>query len=199
MCADRELSEQDNNARQKWDRIYSKANLSAQPAPSEVLQQFAHLLPSSGSALDVACGLGGNALFLAERNFAVTAVDISAVAIKQVEQQQPDVTTRCEPVVHTLADGVGSYDVIVVSHYLDRSNCELLVNALRAEGVLFYQTFTEAKVNRDAGPSNPQYLLAANELLSLFSELKVLAFSDQGTVGDLDSGFRNQSYLVAQK
>ena len=149
--------------------------------------------------MDVACGLGGNTLFLAERLLNVTATDISSVAVERINQwQNPLVTTHCAAIDSLLKQQL-SYDVIVVSRYLDRSICDALAAALRLKGLLFYQTFTRDKVNCDEGPSNPDYLLAPNELLTLFSDLKVLAFSDQGKVGKLCSGFRNQSYLVAQR
>ena len=37
------------------------------PKPAQVLSDYAYLLPESGTALDLACGRGGNALFLARR------------------------------------------------------------------------------------------------------------------------------------
>lgn len=189
----------EKHAREKWDRIYKQSDPGVIPAACEVLLEFQHLLPSSGTALDVACGLGGNALFLAEYGLNVTATDISAVAIERINQwQHPLVVTRCLAINSLLMREV-KYDVIVVSRYLDRSICAALMSALRSGGLLFYQTFTRDKVNSDEGPSNPEYLLASNELLSLFKELKVLAFSDQGKVGTLSNGFRNQSYLVAQR
>jgi len=57
-----------------------------------------------------------------------------------------------------------SADVIVVSRFLQRSLCSKLCDALRPNGVLFYQTFT-------SGLSNPDYLLKENELPELFASL----------------------------
>ena len=193
------MSVADKHAKEKWDRIYTKTDPDVIPAACEVLVEFQHLLPPSGTALDVACGLGGNTLFLAEHHLNVTATDISSVAVERINQwQNPLVTTRCAAIDSLLMQQV-NYDVIVVSRYLDRNICDALAAALRSKGLLFYQTFIRDKVNCDEGPSNPDYLLASNELLTLFSTLKVLAFSDQGKTGTLSSGFRNQSYLVAQR
>ncbi len=194
-------------ARQKWDSIYARSDRCTQPVACEVLREFGYLLPAGGTALDVACGLGGNAFYLAARGFNVTAIDVSAVAIESINH-----CIESEPInkqssgIHAVCESVssdwlsqGSYDVIVVSRYLDRSICNALMNALNPLGLLYYQTFTRSKVNAEEGPSNPDYLLATNELLSLFSGLTVIAFSDQGRLGAPDKGFRNQSYLVAQK
>lgn len=43
------------------------------PTPESVLRAWTHLLPKRGRTLDLACGLGGNALWLAERRFRVAA------------------------------------------------------------------------------------------------------------------------------
>ena len=47
------------------------------------------------------------------------------------------------------------------------------MEALKPQGLLFYQTFTHERVT-DQGPSNPSYRLAPNELLELFAPLHVL-------------------------
>lgn len=195
-----EISElTEKKSQEKWDRIYNKADASVAPSACEVLTEYQHLIPSSGSALDIACGLGGNSLFLAERGFNVTAIDISAVAIERIEAyQNARIQTRCCAIDRAALKDL-CCDIIVVSRYLDRQICSALIDSLLPGGLLFYQTFTQEKAIPGAGPSNPEFLLSANELLSLFAGLKVLAFTDQGKVGTLTLGFRNQSYLVAQK
>ncbi|MFU8833506.1 MAG: SAM-dependent methyltransferase, partial [Wenzhouxiangella sp.] len=65
-------------------------------------------------------------------------------------------------------------------------------------GLLFYETFTREKVD-DAGPSNPDFLLAPNELLHLFSPLRLLAYREEGVVGDAGRGLRNVAYLVGRR
>ncbi len=183
----------------KWDSIHSKADKAARPDACHVLQAWTHLLPSEGRALDLACGMGGNALFLAECGFNTTAIDISSVAIDAIEDRQhPLIETRCQPVV---AAGLekAAFDIIVVSNYLDRNICDALVDALAPGGILLYQTFVQDKVDPEMGPKNPAYLLASNELLRLFASLKVLVFSDPGCQGDVKAGIRNQSFLVAQR
>ncbi len=183
--------------REKWDRIYLKKNTTANPDPCFVLKEFNYLLPASGRALDVACGLGGNALFLAQRGIKTTAIDISAEAIKKLAgRNHAFIDARCEAIN---IDGVNQYDVIVVSHFLDRTICNEIKNALVPGGLLFYQTFVLDKSDAGSGPGNPAFLLESNELLSLFSGMKVLVYSDVATVGDTSYGQRNQSYLVAQR
>lgn len=184
----------------KWDRIYSDRK-SAQPQPAEVLLQNRHLLPKQGVALDLACGLGSNSLLLAEQGLEVHAWDISSVAIAQLDKlaQQSGLE------IHVLERDVSSQppvpesvDVLVVTHFLVRAMAADLVAALKPGGLLFYQTFCRDKVYAQ-GPNNPEYLLKDNELLQLFSGLKVRVYRDESLLGNHDQGWRNQAMLVAEK
>lgn len=184
--------------KQKWDNIHSKADVLVKPSACDVLTDYKHLLPKEGHALDIACGLGGNALFLAESGFNTMAIDISSVAIQHINNRQhPLIDARCESVNASVLT-IAAFDIIVVSNYLDRTICDAISDALAPGGLLFYQTFVRDKADPEAGPKNPDFLLKANELLELFASLKVLVFSDLGRQGDVETGNRNQSYLVAQ-
>lgn len=195
------MAELEPGSRDKWDRIYRSAGGGETPEPARVLAENAHLLPAPGTALDLACGLGGNALHLARRGLETYAFDISAEALLRLDDsaRQVGVAVRTEVrdvAVHPPAPE--SFDVIVVSRFLDRSLAEAIQAALRPKGLLFYQTFTREKAT-PAGPSNPDYLLAPNELLNLFAGLRLVVYREEGRLGDSSRGFRNQALLVAQK
>jgi 2-polyprenyl-3-methyl-5-hydroxy-6-metoxy-1,4-benzoquinol methylase len=184
----------------KWDRIYSERK-PAQPQPAEVLLQNRHLLPKQGVALDLACGLGANSLLLAEQGLEVHAWDISSVAIAQLDKlaQQSGLEIHVlERDVSSQPPEPDSVDVLVVTHFLVRAMAADLVAALKPGGLLFYQTFCRDKVYAQ-GPSNPEYLLKDNELLQLFSGLKVRVYREESLLGNHDQGWRNQAMLVAEK
>ena len=63
------------NMKNRWNRAYSQKTDPGSPAA--ILLNHQTLLPAGGIALDIACGQGANALFLAERRLAVDAWDIS--------------------------------------------------------------------------------------------------------------------------
>lgn len=183
----------------KWDRIYERADQSRIPEPCDVLRDYSYLLPASGSALDLACGLGGNALFMADRGLNTTAIDISPVAIASLQNRnKPLVKSRSAAAKEFLSRGV-VFDVIVVSNFLERELCYHVQQSMAPGGLLFYQTFVVDKVHPEHGPNNPSYLLQGNELLSLFAGLHVLAFSDLGTVGKTSFGLRDAASLVASR
>lgn len=184
----------------RWDARYREAD-SAQVAPAEVLRENAHLLPAAGDALEVACGLGGNALFLAERGLNVQAWDISGVAIERLAEtagaRELRVQARQRDVVAHPPEPA-SVDVLVVTRFLERDLAPALCAALRPGGLVFYQTFTRETVDA-GGPSNPAFRLAPNELLDMFRDLRLLVYREEGRVGRLDEGFRNEALLVARK
>lgn len=184
---------------EKWNARYRVAE--GEASACYALREFAHLLPEAGKALDLACGRGGNALLLAEHGLQVQAWDLSSVAI---ETLQTAATARGLTIQASVRDieqepmQANSFDVIVVSYFLERDLAPVLINALKPDGLLFYETFIREKPE-GVGPSNPDYLLGENELLSLFADLHVLAYREEGLVGALDKGQRNVAMLVAQK
>ena len=112
----------DDERTQKWDRRYQQT--AATPVALEVLVDNSHLLPAAGSALDLACGLGGSGLLLAERGLITRAWDLSPVAIDALNTRAGDL-----PLIAEVRDVVRqppppeSYDVICVGHFLDREIC----------------------------------------------------------------------------
>ena len=189
-----------NDQAQKWNQKYQQGAVE-QDLACYVLTAYQHLLPVGGTALDVACGLGGNAIFLAQHSLDTRAWDISKVALGKLQAyadaHQLPITTEVRDIDTEWPPGE-CFDVIVVSRYLQRSVVHPMCQALNRNGLLFYQTFIQAKVD-DIGPSNPQYLLDTNELLRLFSSLQVVAYREEARIGDLQQGFRNEAYLVAMR
>jgi 2-polyprenyl-3-methyl-5-hydroxy-6-metoxy-1,4-benzoquinol methylase len=186
-------------SKDKWDQKYAVA--AEKPAAAKVLLENTHLLPSAGTALDFACGLGANAICLAQHGLSVSAWDISSVAIDRLnsfaKQQQLVVDTQvCDVTTTSLPSH--QYDVIVVSYFLDRNLTESLIKLLKPKGLLFYQTYCQQKVEQ-IGPTNPDFLLADNELLSLFADLKLRMYREEVDIGDLKQGWRNQAMFIGQK
>lgn len=186
---------------EKWQQRYQDADIGSVD-PAMVLQRYAHLLPASGAALDLAAGLGGNALFLARHGLDTVAWDISSNAMDKLSHYA---TTAGLPLQSEVRDVTAnppqpdSFDVIVVSRFLDRALCPDITAALKPGGLLFYQTFLAEKADPGIGPGNPAFLLRQNELLHLFNELTVRAYHEEGTIGDISQGIRNEALLVAQR
>ena len=187
-------------ARKKWNDIYADEQ-AIDPQPAGVLTEYSHLLPATGVALDLACGLGGNALFLARRGFTVHAWDISERAIHLLTEFYGNSNVVLQTAVRDVQKHPPKedcFDVICVSYFLERAITGDIIAALRPRGILFYQTFIHEKITVH-GPKNPDYRLGENELLQLFAPLHVLAYQEQGCVGDVQQGIRDTACLVAQR
>ena len=184
----------------KWDEAYKGADFSV-AKPAQVLEDNAYLLPVSGEALDLACGRAGNAQFLAKRNFAVDAIDISSVVLgglrKFVKQQGLNISCEMRDIER---EGLGNkrYDVIVVSYFLNRQLFPQIISALKPDGLLFYQTWSQEKID-ESGPCNPAFRLEAGELLELCSPLQIAFYRENGALGDVSEGLRNEAMIIAKK
>jgi len=184
--------------KQKWNTIYRQRE-DLIPDPVEMLVQYAHLLPNQGQALDLACGLGGNAFFMAKHGLRVDAWDISDVAVERINNRAQANPINASTVdVNNTIFPTEQYDVITVSRFLNREIAPQLITALKPNGLLFYQTFTLEKAIA-GGVSNPKFLLKKAELLSLFASLSPIIYHEEGAIGDLKKGIRNEAILIAQK
>ncbi len=184
----------------KWNVLYNQAGTETS-TPAQILSENAFLLPEAGTALDLACGLGGNAVFLAQQQLAVTALDIAPVAIHKLStyaaRQGLNIIAHQQKIDSQSLNGQ-HYDVIAISRFLDRTLTDAIINALNPGGLLFYQTFTRERTTRH-GPSNPDYLLAENELLDLFSPLRLIFYRDNALIGNLQGGLRGEAQFIGQK
>ena len=189
----------DDELRRRWDRHHGTAPDLGRLAP--VLERNLHLLPPNGEALDLACGRGVNALRLAQAGLRVSAWDLSPVGVQRLETAAAEfrlaLTTEVRDVI-THPPPAASFDLILVSYFLERSLAPSIIAALRPGGLLFYQTFIRDAVT-DTGPSNPDYRLGDNELLLLFRSLKVRYYREEGRLGDISQGRRDIAMLVGEK
>ena len=132
--------------------------------------------------LDLACGTGRHARFLAARGCSVLAVDRDADAIAMLAAVAGVFTRTADLEGAAWPFAPSSFDAVVVANYLHRPLFGPIVDALRPGGVLVYETFMVGN-ERFGRPSNPHFLLRPGELLeAVQGQLEVVAF-EQGEVG----------------
>ena len=168
------------NARDRWNERYAPPERQWMPeTPAEWLVEHRHLLSGGGRALDVACGDGRNALYLAQLGYRVEAIDVSDVAIEALRA-----ATQARGLAITIAPRVidlereplpaGPYDVIVMLNFLQRDLFEPLQQALAPGGLLIFETLAQAHVQELGHSFNPAYLIETGELPRAFAQLEVL-------------------------
>ena len=155
--------------REKWNRKYKEkpALLESRP-PSPMVAEYA-LKTKGRNAIDLACGNGRNTIFLAVNGFHVDAVDISSVALKdlQCRVKKLDVALL-ESDLDTFVPETHRYDLAVMTNYLDRALIVRMAEALKRGGLFIIETYMVHPEN-EKKDSNPDFLLDKEELLELFN------------------------------
>ncbi len=151
-------------------------------AVSPWVQRWAHLVPTGGAVLDVACGFGRHMRWFAGRGHRVVGVDRAQEAIDSLQDVGEAVWADIESGPWPFAGR--SFSGVVVTNYLWRPLLPAILQSVAPGGVLIYETF--AAGNETVGkPSRPDFLLQPGELLTACAGLRVVAFED-GFQGEPD-------------
>ena len=123
-----------------WDEKYRSGDRGKEEAPTILLvETVAKLAP--GTAIDLACGAGRNALYLAEWGWAVTAVDGSETAVELMQQRAAarglkvgtEVADLTVPEFRLPTD---AFDLVLIAYYLQRDLFAKVKPATRRGGVI---------------------------------------------------------------
>jgi SAM-dependent methyltransferase len=141
---------------------------------------IAHV-PLPRRALDVAMGRGRHAAALARLGYRVFGVDANldgvSSAMMRARAGRLAVHGWCADLTAAPLPR-NRFELIVVSRYLQRDLFPALVDALVPNGVVLYETFTEAQRATGRGPRSPDHLLASGELRRAFDRLDVLFYEE---------------------
>lgn len=129
-------------------------------------------------ALDIACGTGRDAVYLALHDYDVLAVDILPDALDRAA----DLARRNGVAIQTQAMDIeaspsfpaGAFDLVIVFRFLHRPLFPLLREIVAPGGFVVYETFHEQTLATGRGPKNSAHLLKSGELASAFQGFEVL-------------------------
>jgi SAM-dependent methyltransferase len=177
--------------RVRWDTIYrDRLTTPPDPDPDPLLFQFAPPLrdPGTATALDLACGLGQNGLWLAEQGYVVSLIDVSRVALTHVQAEAVRRNLRHVNFFQLDLDNAeleaDAYDLVCVFRFLSRDLFPQIRAAVKPGGRILYQTFnTRYLATRPDMPSD--YLLNIGELAGLFGDWRILRLSEPEEVSQL--------------
>ena len=159
--------------REKWNRRFASEDsyLGSHPSPFLLreIKNIEKLVPGI-RALDIACGEGRNSLFLSERGFQVTALDISDVGLAKGRQRADElgleIDFRQVDLQETVLDG--EYDLVLNFNFLLRELIPQEMALLVPNGILLFDTIREAPKLLQS--HNPDYLLRNGELKRIAAE-----------------------------
>ncbi len=163
----------------KWDKRYRAKSGEEMSLPSEFIQRWIDRCPR-GRALDVACGRGRNALFLAASGYEVDAVDISEEALRNAKRTAQESGLELNWILHDLDEEFcpdSPYDLIIMVHYINLPLLASLARPLNPGGILLCEQHlaTGAEV---AGPSNPAFRLKPQQMREAAKGLKILELKE---------------------
>ena len=180
MSSEEHSDHQGEDQRARWDIKYEQGLPSlTEPDPffiSAYERFVTPSIPKPGAALDLAGGLGRHALWLASRQWRVTVVELSDVAIGKLSHAARELNV----IVDLFAGDAAKYkfelarfDLIVLFYHLDRSLFPKIVFALKPGGLLI----CKMSLRWDPGERVTTVMtdpLHRNELPSLVPELDIL-------------------------
>jgi SAM-dependent methyltransferase len=165
----------------EWDQRYQQAEWVWSLAPNRfVAEQLADLSP--GRALDLACGEGRNALWLARQGWRVTAVDFSEVALGKGRERAAKDGLELDWLAADLTSYVpepGGFDLVLIAYLHlsphDTPNVLRRAAAALAPGGTFFIVGHDATNPAEGfgGPQDPSVLYTPDTIAASLTALRV--------------------------
>lgn len=167
--------------KERWNEKYQDNKIPNEPI--KLVRDHVHLATGK-QALDIACGMGRHSKYLASLGFEVDALDISSVAIEQLQGIAHIHAIEVDFDTYTLEKN--KYDLIVCTYFLERKLFSQMIDALKPNGIILMETFLHHPDNERVS-SNPAFRLKAGELEAVFDGkyelLHIAEFWDEDYLG----------------
>ena len=162
-----------------WEQSYADPSTRTFGGPSAEVIDVAARMPRDATVLDIGCGEGRNALFLAKRGFDVTAVDMSGSAIRKLRALaknegidiRTEVADMCTYPLDSMFDLIMSHGCL---HLVERAQWQDLVARFKSHtapgGVNIVVVFTDALPPPADLAEHCVGLFKEGELFSLYSD-----------------------------
>lgn len=179
--------------KQRWDARYIDPP-EDYPAPDTFLTQNSSLL-YGGRAIDIACGLCANAIYLSQRNYRVDAVDISENALRRAQKKARSLNLDIGFIVSDIdyfPIPENIYDLALVFYFFSAKLIPAITTSVRRGGLIIYSTFNYRHTSLKPD-FNPEYLVPKGGLAQYFNGARII-------VDEPEAGTElNLSRLIAQR
>lgn len=182
-----------NPERKRWERKWSHKDLFS-PTPLPYVRDHAHLLTGS-TVLDVACGYGRNALYLAALGYRVTAVDFSETALGRLRQKAREEGLPVKVFNFDVEEpdrvaALGRFDNALVTRYKPSAALfRSLARQLNGNGILMLFSFLSRRPTYGDEIVQDWKLLENDEYLRLSDDLEVVEHETVSFDGDACDGY----------
>jgi len=191
--------------KQKWETRYREGAYAERTHPSVYLQHALNVMGKplrSCKALDLACGAGRNALYLAVNGFEVDAVDIASEALQRGQQAAAAASVdhifwREHDLDQSLDPALTHYGLIIMMRYLNVPLLIDMVKRLAPGGYLLSEVHLQTD-HAVAGPSGNNFRAVPGELKSATGGLEIIEYTE-GLETDPDGSTVAVARLLARK
>ncbi|MEZ5176585.1 MAG: class I SAM-dependent methyltransferase [Acidimicrobiia bacterium] len=168
----------------RWDDRYAESELVWSAGPNEFLPPLVEGL-EPGTALDIACGEGRNAIWLARHGWTVTGIDFSPVGIAKARRLAGQSTITWLVADATTWEPEESFDLVIV-FYLQlpaepfAGAIRMAVEAVAPGGVLFGVGHGARNLGFGyGGPQDPEVLWREDEIRPLLTGLDIIELGER--------------------
>lgn len=187
--------------REKWDQRYREGAYASRNYPSEFLRNRVEIL-NIGRAMDLACGLGRNSIYLAELGFEVDAIDVSLVGLEIAREKAKErrllIHWLNEDLVNDWTIPTQQYDLILMFRFVSSEVLLKLPQLLAQGGALIIEEHLQWPQGNVVGPSGNRFRVKPGELMEGCKELDVL-FHYEGLVEEPDGSMAALAQIHAKK
>ncbi|MFP3948392.1 MAG: class I SAM-dependent methyltransferase [Gemmatimonadota bacterium] len=186
--------------RTRWDDRYRAGDWPDVGSPAAIVEDALPWLDGRGTALDLACGAGRNALFLARRGYRVVGADLSIEGLRLLRKRAETEGLRVQPVLVELPRlelRAGSFRAVVNTRFLLRESFDLIRRALAPGGLLLFETYHVDEIDLLGGDIRRAFALEPGELRRAFSDFEILLYEEG--VFQRPEGERGLARLIARK
>jgi tellurite methyltransferase len=197
-----------------YNQLYQKTIGAFGAKPMLLVEELLTHAPEHGKVLDIGAGDGRNSIFLAQKGFRVTAVDISEVGLSRINEiakkENLDVQTKILDIKNENVD-VENFNIVLITyvlHHLPTTDATRLLTEWKLKAppktIHLITAFTkDGDFYKDPDAQNNFYP-AAGELKSLYSDWNILAYREKvvETLAKNTDGTHQKnltSFLIAQK
>ncbi|MBI4874550.1 MAG: class I SAM-dependent methyltransferase [Acidobacteria bacterium] len=183
-----------------FDRTYSSAAPRFHTGPNALLVESVREL-KPGRALDIHMGQGRNAVFLASQGWDVTGFDFSAEGVRAAREAAARAGVTVTALVRRHEDfefGRAQWNLVVMCYTwvpLRNPYIERILESLKPGGLVVFEHLMDQSGSERAAPWLPR----PNELLRVFSPLRILRYEDLRAEADWSWRPERIARLVAEK